>query len=101
VILLAGGQNKGLDLSSIGTLSGVVSLVAFGEAGPQIARDAARDVTVVATLEEAITAARTLAERGDTVLLSPGCTSFDEFSSYAERGDEFRRLVKQTEGTQG
>jgi UDP-N-acetylmuramoylalanine--D-glutamate ligase len=101
VILLAGGQNKGLDLSSIGALSGVVSLVAFGEAGPQIARDAARDVTVVATLGEAITAARTLAESGDTVLLSPGCTSFDEFSSYAERGDEFRRLVKQTEGTQG
>ena len=98
VVLLAGGQNKGLDLSSIGTLGGVTHLVAFGEAGPEIGRSAAVDVTIVGTLEAAIEAARAVAHIGDTVLLSPGCASFDEFSSYAERGDEFRRLVNHTKG---
>jgi UDP-N-acetylmuramoylalanine--D-glutamate ligase len=99
VILLAGGQNKGLDLSPITRLAGVSELIAFGEAGPEIERDAASDVTVVGTLGAAISAARVVAGAGDTVLLSPGCASFDEFSSYAERGDEFQRMVKQPEAT--
>ena len=99
VILLAGGQNKGLDLSPITRLDGVSELIAFGEAGPEIGRDAQSDVTVVGTLGAAISAARAVAAVGDTVLLSPGCASFDEFSSYAERGDEFQRMVKQPKGT--
>lgn len=98
VILLAGGQNKGLDLSSIAALGGVTHLIAFGEAASEIGRDAATEVTTVGTLEAAIDAARAVAHSGDTVLLSPGCASFDEFSSYAERGDEFRRLVNQAKG---
>lgn len=99
VVLLAGGQNKGLDLSSIGRLGGVTNLIAFGEAGSVIGRSSSTDVTIVDSLEAAVEHARSVATVGDTVLLSPGCASFDEFSSYAERGDEFRRLVKQTEGT--
>jgi UDP-N-acetylmuramoylalanine--D-glutamate ligase len=98
VILLAGGRNKGLDLSSIGRLDGITTLIAFGEAGPLIGRDASADVIVVPSLGAAVQAARSVARSGDTVLLSPGCTSFDEFSSYAERGDEFHRLVMQIEG---
>lgn len=98
VVLLAGGQNKGVDLSTIGNLDGVTSLIAFGEAGQAIGRDAAVDVDVVDSLQDAVARARIVAGAGDTVLLSPGCTSFDEFSSFAERGDEFQRLVKQTEG---
>jgi UDP-N-acetylmuramoylalanine--D-glutamate ligase len=99
VILLAGGQNKGLDLSSIGRLDGITTLIAFGEAGPLIGRDAAAEAIVVGSLEAAVQEARSVARTGDTVLLSPGCTSFDEFSSYAERGDEFHRLVRQMEGS--
>jgi UDP-N-acetylmuramoylalanine--D-glutamate ligase len=98
VVLLAGGQNKGLDLSSIGRLEGVRNLIAFGESGPAIGRGSLVESTVVGSLEAAVTEARLVARIGDTVLLSPGCASFDEFSSYAERGDEFHRLVKQTEG---
>ena len=98
VILLAGGQNKGLDLSSIGGLSGITTLIAFGDAGPLIGAGASGETVVVDSLEAAVTQARLVARCGDTVLLSPGCTSFDEFSSYAERGDEFHRLVKQMEG---
>jgi UDP-N-acetylmuramoylalanine--D-glutamate ligase len=99
VILLAGGQNKGLDLSSIGRLDGIETLIAFGEAGPLIGRAASVETIVVDSLGAAVAQARCVARPGDTVLLSPGCTSFDEFTSYAERGDEFHRLVKQMEGT--
>lgn len=99
VVLLAGGQNKGLDLSPIGALDGVTNLIAFGEAGPAISETTRSPATLVESLEDAVNKARTLAGAGDTVLLSPGCASFDEFSSYAERGDAFQRLVKTTEGT--
>ena len=97
VVLLAGGQNKGLDLSIIGKLDGVTKLIAFGEAGPEIGKYSTADVTVVDSLVGAVEHARNVVSAGDTVLLSPGCASFDEFSSYAERGDEFCRLVKHTE----
>jgi UDP-N-acetylmuramoylalanine--D-glutamate ligase len=99
VVLLAGGQNKGLDLSPIGDLEGVTNLIAFGEAGPEICRANRLPTTLVGSLEDAVYKARSLAKTGDTVLLSPGCASFDEFSSYAERGDAFQRLVRTTEGT--
>jgi len=99
VVLLAGGQNKGLDLSPIASLDGVTKLIAFGEAGPAIGAMTRQRVTVVDSLEEAVEVARASAGSGDTVLLSPGCASFDEFSSYAERGDAFQSLVKRTEGT--
>jgi len=93
VVLLAGGQNKGLDLTALGMLDGVTNLIAFGEAGPSVAEAAREPVSVVDTLEDAVRVARTVAGTGDTVLLSPGCASFDQFGSYAERGDAFQRLV--------
>jgi UDP-N-acetylmuramoylalanine--D-glutamate ligase len=44
-------------------------------------------------MEEAIQFARLMAESGDTVLLSPACSSFDMFDNYEDRGDTFKRLV--------
>jgi UDP-N-acetylmuramoylalanine--D-glutamate ligase len=44
-------------------------------------------------MEEAVTRARQAASPGDVVLLSPGCASFDMYDNYAQRGDDFRRLV--------
>jgi UDP-N-acetylmuramoylalanine--D-glutamate ligase len=44
-------------------------------------------------MQEAIESARDLARSGDVVLLSPGCTSYDWYSNYAERGDDFRSRV--------
>ena len=46
------------------------------------------------TLEEAVRRAHGEAKPGDTVLLSPGCASFDMFRDYADRGDAFRRAFQ-------
>ncbi|MEN8237568.1 MAG: UDP-N-acetylmuramoyl-L-alanine--D-glutamate ligase [Actinomycetota bacterium] len=94
VILLAGGQNKDLDLSILTDLPSVHTLIAFGEAGPQIAALAQHGVIVEATLASAVAKAAEIATDGDTVLLAPGCASFDEFTSYAHRGDVFTSLVR-------
>ena len=53
------------------------------------------EVARAADLREAVERARTLARPGDVVLLSPACASFDMFSSYEERGDRFRDLVRE------
>jgi len=50
-------------------------------------------------MSEAVTEARRLAQRGDVVLLSPGCASFDWYRSYAERGDDFVRAVHELVGS--
>ena len=46
------------------------------------------------SMDDAVRRAATLAEPGDAVLLSPGCASFDWYSSYEERGDDFARAVR-------
>jgi len=98
VVLLAGGRNKGLDMSVLASeaprLRGVV---VFGEAGPEIAAVFARSEThveSVADMRAAVGAARLLAQPGDVVLLSPACASFDAYSGYAARGDDFAREVR-------
>ena len=97
VILLAGGQNKDLDLSILTDLPSVRTLIAFGEAGPQIAAAARHEIIVEGSMAHAVAKAAEIATRGDTVLLAPGCASFDEFTSYAHRGDAFARLVRTRE----
>jgi UDP-N-acetylmuramoylalanine--D-glutamate ligase len=47
-------------------------------------------------LREAMIAARTYAEKGDVVLLSPACASFEEFPNYKKRGEKFRKLVEKS-----
>ena len=102
VILLAGGRNKDLDLAPLVEAPSLKALIAFGESGPEIAAAAIRrgglPTTVVDRLDEAVAAAASMAQHGDTVLLSPGCASFDQFASYAARGDAFRTLVEDLPG---
>jgi len=50
--------------------------------------------TRASTMEDALGKARSFARRGDVVLLSPACSSFDMYENYEERGDTFRRLVR-------
>ncbi|MDQ6725399.1 MAG: UDP-N-acetylmuramoyl-L-alanine--D-glutamate ligase [Actinomycetota bacterium] len=96
VVLIAGGRNKGLDLSTLAQVADRVrAVVAIGEAAPEVAASFAgiRPVAAAATMAEAVAAAATVARSGDAVLLSPGCASFDWYRSYAERGDDFARAV--------
>jgi UDP-N-acetylmuramoylalanine--D-glutamate ligase len=98
VVLVAGGRNKGLDLSVLAEATPHVrAVVAIGEAAPDVAAAFAgkRPVVTAASMDEAVTAASELAAPGDAVVLSPGCASFDWYGSYGERGDDFIRAVGQ------
>ena len=93
VILIAGGRNKGLDVAAIATEPRLRHVIGIGEAGPEMVA-AAGSGSLAADLEEAVALADRLARPGDTVLLAPGCASFDMFRSYAHRGEVFAATVR-------
>ncbi|MGC4014866.1 MAG: UDP-N-acetylmuramoyl-L-alanine--D-glutamate ligase [Luteolibacter sp.] len=99
VVLVAGGKEKGLDYAPVVPLLKKKGLAAvtFGQIAVPLGKVLAGAVPVetVSTLEEAVHAARRLAPRGSTVLLSPGTSSFDQFSGYENRGNVFRDIVHQ------
>ena len=97
VILIAGGKNKGFDFAPVTPLVGerVRAAVLIGEMRQAIARDWSVPCHPVDSLEAAVAMARNLARSGDTVLFSPGTSSFDMFRSYEERGDLFKHLIHQ------
>lgn len=98
VILLAGGYDKGADFRVLAPLlrERVKQLVLFGAAGPTIQAQIGAVVpcSLAAGLADAVRIAAAHACQGDTVLLSPGCASFDEFTDFAARGRRFRELVE-------
>ena len=99
VVLIAGGRNKGLDLAPLAAVPTVRRIFALGEAAGELAAAGGDLVTEVADLAEAVSAAAETATPGDTVLLAPGCASFDMFDSYAHRGDVFAALVEALDGS--
>ncbi len=97
VVLLAGGRNKGLDLGPLADVaSHVRAVVTIGEAAAEVAAafHGTAPVEEAGSMADAVRAARRLARAGDAVLLSPACASFDWYSSYGERGDDFARHVR-------
>jgi UDP-N-acetylmuramoylalanine--D-glutamate ligase len=98
VVLLAGGRNKGLDLSVLARESDRLrGVVAFGEAGAEVEAafiGTATPIERVQTMHDAVRVARGFAHPGDVVLLSPACASFDAYAGYAARGDDFAREVR-------
>jgi UDP-N-acetylmuramoylalanine--D-glutamate ligase len=99
VILLAGGVDKGGDYGPLAETikQKVRRLVLFGEAKGIIAK-ALGHLTQTAVVDDIQAAVRDAAEQaqpGDVVLLSPACSSFDQFRNYAERGKVFKQLVQQ------
>jgi UDP-N-acetylmuramoylalanine--D-glutamate ligase len=98
VILLAGGVSKGGSYEPLRALvrSRVKRLVVFGQASAEIAAALGGETETVKArdLEEAVRRAVEVASAGDTVLLSPACSSFDLFRDYKERGERFRALVE-------
>ena len=102
VVLLAGGRDKNLPWDELARLAKerVKHVVLFGEASALIQEalakaqmDPAR-YTRGGSLAEAVPVAAQHARNGDVVLLSPGGTSFDEFTDFAERGEKFREWVR-------
>jgi len=99
VVLIAGGRNKGLDLSPIVAVPSVRSVIGIGDAAAEFAEATRPDrFTRASDLAQAISIADSISRPGDTILLAPGCASFDMFDSYAARGDAFTRLVREQKG---
>ena len=107
VVLIAGGQNKGLDLGALArSADRVRAVVAIGEAAAEVevAFRAVRPVQRAESLRDAVSQAAALARAGDAVLLSPGCASFDWYEGYGARGDDFAQAVREMldeEGARG
>lgn len=96
IVLIAGGKNKDLDLSSMASQPHRMrAVVAIGYSAELIERSFTGVCPIVRadSMERAVHEARRLAVPGDVVLLSPGCTSYDWYSNYGERGDDFARHV--------
>jgi UDP-N-acetylmuramoylalanine--D-glutamate ligase len=99
VVLIAGGKDKGVDLSAFAARSAqrARAIYLIGETAGDIARDvtAAGGPTPVlcASLEEAVRRSAEAARPGDTVLLAPACSSHDMFVDYSARGEQFREIV--------
>lgn len=96
--LILGGRDKGTDWSGLSDLlrEKCSAIVAYGEAAGLIA-GAIPEVPIhqVGPMGEALEWARAKAKRGEAVLLSPGCASFDQFANFEERGDAMRRWVEE------
>ena len=113
IVLLLGGYDKGGDFEALRTTlsakgAALRALVTFGKAGDDIARrltGATPRIERTASLADAVRAASTIASAGDVVLLAPGCASFDAYTGFDKRGDDFRaivaRLAAQTGGQGG
>jgi UDP-N-acetylmuramoylalanine--D-glutamate ligase len=96
LVLIAGGYDKGVDLAPMAAdVRGVDAVIAMGDTAAGIAQafGSVAVVEVVDDLVEAVDRAAQLARPGTTVLLSPGCASFDRYSGFEARGDHFRSLV--------
>lgn len=97
VILLAGGKNKGYRFDDLaGACQGVKHTILFGDAAIDMAEDFSRyglGYDICDGLEDAFAMALKIASRGDVVLLSPACASFDQYENYQKRGEHFERLV--------
>ncbi len=103
VILIAGGKDKGFDFAAIRNLVAgkVAHAILIGEMAGRIARDweGAVPCQTAVTLQDAVALAHDLAHPGDTVLLSPGTSSFDMFRDYADRGEQFRHAARNLSNT--
>ncbi|MHB0948329.1 MAG: UDP-N-acetylmuramoyl-L-alanine--D-glutamate ligase [Gemmatimonadaceae bacterium] len=98
-VVLLGGRHKGEPYTALAEPLARVAraVVAFGEAGKEVAHDLAGAAPIVeetGSFEAVVARARALARPGDAVLLSPACSSYDMFANYEERGATFRALVR-------
>ncbi|PYK56181.1 MAG: UDP-N-acetylmuramoyl-L-alanine--D-glutamate ligase [Verrucomicrobia bacterium] len=98
VVLIAGGKDKGFSFDPLRSLvkEKVRSTILIGEMAESVSRSWAGTVKseIASSLADAVGRAHATAKPGEIVLFSPGTSSFDMFKSYADRGDQFRALVR-------
>ncbi len=99
-ILILGGQDKGNDYSELSDIirekvKGIVCLGIDNSAIHDAFKDCVPAIVDVESAREAVLASYAMAEKGDTVLLSPGCASFDRFKNYEDRGLQFIAAVNE------
>ncbi len=99
LVLLLGGRDKGNEYGRLLDLARqhVRAVIAIGESAEKV-RAAFQEtvaVTVCGSMDDAVRTAQRLAKKGDVVLLSPACASFDWFENYEHRGRVFKELVAQ------
>ena len=96
IVLIAGGKNKGLDLSALAEQpSRMRAVVAIGDASDEVAHafTGVCEIKRATSMQEAVNMADSFAQDGDVVLLSPGCTSYDWYANYGQRGEDFMKCV--------
>ena len=93
VILLAGGHDKHTGFDALkNEVDKIGCLITFGETKHLLA-ELKDDAIVCETMNEALDKATSIAKNGDVVLLSPACSSYDQFKNFEERGRIFKELV--------
>lgn len=93
IILLAGGHDKGISFEELKQYdSRVKCCISFGETREKIAEMFTHSFCVE-TMFEALEKAKEIAKEGDVVLLSPACSSYDQFANYEQRGELFKEAV--------
>ncbi len=111
VVLILGGKDKGNDYKTMvdAVKKNVRAIVAIGYSADKIVNNFAdkihiervdtigTDIPNIASMQRTIAVAASLAHRGDVVLLSPACTSFDWFTDFEERGKVFKSIVQSLE----
>lgn len=96
IILLVGGQDRESDFSPLKDLDAKVkAVICFGQSKDQIKNVLHSNcfVYTVNKMEDAIEKGRQLSKQGDTILLSPGCASFDQYANFMQRGEAFKKEV--------
>jgi len=98
IVLLLGGVDKGNDYDMLRDLvkQKVKAIICLGKDTSRIHDAFEDDVEVIvnsSSIDDAVQIASHLAAKGDTVLLSPACASFDWFKNYEDRGDKFKEAV--------
>jgi len=103
IILIAGGSSKNNDFSKLAKLfpEKLKKLILIGQTAREIGDAAVRagfgEFVYALSLKEAVAIAKNNSNNGDIVLLSPACASFDMFSDFEDRGEQFKMIVESLE----
>ncbi|MCD6080403.1 MAG: UDP-N-acetylmuramoyl-L-alanine--D-glutamate ligase [Candidatus Omnitrophica bacterium] len=102
IILIAGGRDKNMDFKIVreSVAEKVKALVLIGESKEKITTELGgfvEEIKYARDLRQAVTLSYQLAKPGDCVLLSPMCASFDMFKNYEQRGEMFKKFVRELE----